>query len=176
MMKRRTFISGSAAAFLAACAAPPLVDRSVSQDWYVLRVSVDTSALSGVSGRALTVAPSKVADDVDQAVTRQLAAASGRGNRSVDVEISLSSVQLVSPGQSLLIGGTSAINGIVRVVDSNTGAILLDDKKLVGTAKGGYGAGGLIGALSTRKAEDDYKATVLGFATDARNALFGPNN
>jgi hypothetical protein len=170
MINRRNFLAAGALTLLAACSAPTLVDESVSANWWVRDVFVDTSELSGVSGRSLAVASDQVGSDVDRALRQQLRGLSRA--QPVNVEVKIESVRLVSPGQSLLVGGLSTISGTVRVIDARSGEVLLPTSKISGSAQG-YAPGGIIGALSRPSPEKDYQNTVAGFAVNTRKLLFG---
>ncbi|WP_299968712.1 hypothetical protein [uncultured Roseobacter sp.] len=173
MINRRSFLAIASVGFISACA-EPLLDVSASQNLRVNEVTVDVSQLERVGGRQNAISTAQVQRDVQQAVSAQLQAAAA-GSRPVNVQLSLTSVQLVSPGMSLLVGGTSRIAGILQVKDAESGAVVIEPTEVFGLAKGEYAPGGIIGALakSGRSPTDDYKNTVSGFAADVRKRLFG---
>ena len=173
MMNRRSFLALAAAVTLSACAAP-LLEEGVAQQLKITSVSVDVSSIEGVKGRKISKLPEQVRADIAAAVSGQLAAGSV-GTRPAKAQLSVKRVQLVSPGQSFLIGGSSTISGTLQVTDARTGEVILAPTDVVGTAKSGYALGGVIGAAvkANQTPEDDYKATVAGFAADVRKRLLG---
>ena len=137
----------------------------------VVAVSVDTSAIEGVTGRNLSVQPAKIGADVRSTLLASLG--SNAGERPVEVKLLIESVALVSPGQSVLVGGVSTIRGRMWIVDPKSGAVMMKPTAVSGTAKGGWAPGGLLGAALTKSPQEDYRATVAGFAADVTKRLFG---
>lgn len=137
----------------------------------VVGVSVDTSAIEGVTGREISVAPAQIGADVRSTLMASLG--DSAGDRPVNVKLLIERVILVSPGQSMLVGGVSTITGTMWIVDEGTGAVLMKPTTVRGTAKGGWAPGGLIGVALTKSPQEDYRATVAGFAADVRKRLFG---
>ena len=91
------------------------------------------------------------------------------------MRVTVDQVNLVSPGQSLLLGGTSTIKGTVSISNVATGSDILPVTNVSGLADGSYAPGGIIGALSTKSPENDYENTVASFASDVKSRLFGAN-
>tara|TARA_R110002126_G_C10222381_1_gene479169 strand:+ start:91 stop:621 length:531 start_codon:yes stop_codon:yes gene_type:complete len=173
MLKRRTFLALSAAVALAACA-EPLVDAQVAGQLNVVSVSVDVSGIQGVKGRMIEIAPERVERDIRATLASQLRQGSV-GSRDVKADLVVQRFRLVSPGESLMVGGTSIISGLMTVTDAKTGEVIVPPTTVVGTAKNGWQPGGLLGAMTKASItpEDDYKQTVAGFAADVRKRLFG---
>ncbi|MCP3972045.1 MAG: hypothetical protein GY717_17310 [Rhodobacteraceae bacterium] len=172
MMYRRQFIVGSSAVFLAGCV-KPLIDESVSRSLSVERIVVSVPKFEKLTGRNLKVDPKKLRADIQANLEEQLAPFSNRAGRRVEIGVNVDRLHLVSPGQSFLMGGTSTILGVARVVDLKTREPVLAPTRIVGTGKG-YNAGGIIGAIAASgPVKTDYENTVAGFARDLTNQLFG---
>jgi len=169
---RRSFLGFAAAFLVAGCYAEPLLQNSPREQYSVRQVTVDTAAFTGVTGRVNEFSKEDVARDIRATLAHALRK-SATGTTPVDVTVRLTGVHLVSPGQSLLIGGTSAISGVLEVKDVRSGAMVLEPTKVYGTAKGAYAPGGIIGAISTRSVDDDYRRTIAGFSGDVERRLFG---
>ncbi|MBM1313809.1 hypothetical protein JQT66_07090 [Sulfitobacter mediterraneus] len=173
MMNRRSFLAMAALTAVAACA-EPLLDEQTAGSLKVVDVSVDVSQIEGVKGRQITVAPEKIQADVRNHLLAYLKDGSV-GSRPVKAEVSITQFHLVSPGQALLVGGTSTISGVLTVKDARNGTVVLEPTKVYGTAKGGWALGGLVGAAvkADQTPEQDYKATIVGFSQDVRKRLLG---
>lgn len=174
MIKRRFILALAAAVTLSACAEPQLIDAQTSKGLSVNSVSVNVSDLGDVTGRNLVVAPEQIQKDVRAAVVSELAKGPN-GSRDVNVLLTLEGTSLVSPAGALVPGNKSQIRGLLQVTDAETGETVLKPTKVKGTAKSGYALGGVIGAALKvgESPEQDYRATVAGFAIDVRNRLFG---
>ncbi|WP_371228868.1 hypothetical protein [Roseovarius sp. 2305UL8-3] len=173
MFNPRPFGVLLAALLLCGCMNTQLLEEGAANTFNVRDVSVDTVQLKkGVRGRVNEISPSKVARDIDANLTNKLRARS-RGETPVDLKVSITSVNLVSPGQSFLVGGVSTIMGIINVTDARTGELVLEPTQIAGTAKGNYAPGGLIGVALTKQVDDDYRSTVAGFVSDVERLLFG---
>ncbi|WP_458878255.1 hypothetical protein [Arenibacterium sp. CAU 1754] len=148
-------------------------DDGGTSNLQVVDVSVDTSAIDGVEGgREIAVPPAQIKTDLRNALLGTLRSANS-GGRPVKVNLLIERVYLVSPGQSMMIGGVSTIRGTLWITDAKTGAVVLKQTKVQGTAKGGYVLGGVIGVALTKSPQDDYRATVAGFAADVKKRLLG---
>jgi hypothetical protein len=148
-----------------------LADGRRGSSLKVVEVSVDTSAIEGVQGRAISVPPAQIGADIRSTLLASLG--NNAGDRPVKVNLLVERVVLVSPGQSMLVGGVSTITGTMWIVDARNGAVLMKPATVRGTAKGGWVGGGLIGVALTKEPQEDYRATVAGFAADVRKRLFG---
>lgn len=174
MIKRRFILALAAAFTLSACATEPLLDAQTSEGLHVDSVSVDVSDIGDVTGRNLVVAPKQIQKDVRAAVVSELAKGPN-GSREVNVLLTLEGTSLVSPAGALVPGNKSEIRGILQVTDAKTGEIVLKSTEVTGTAKSGYALGGVLGAALKvgESPQEDYRATVAGFAVDVRKRLFG---
>jgi len=173
LFNRRSVLAGIAAGLLAGCMNTQLLEENAAKSFAVHDVKVDTVQLQkGVTGRVNEFTPKQVAGDLDANLTRKLRARA-QGSQPVDVKVSVTSVHLVSPGQSFLVGGVSTIKGIINVTDARTGELVLEPTQIAGTAKGNYAPGGIIGVVMTKQIDDDYRNTVAGFVGDVERLLFG---
>ena len=172
MITRRRLFALSAAAVLAGCTPEPLLLESPREQYAVRNVVVDTSAFTGVKGRVNEFSRDEVARDIRATLASTLRR-SAKGRTEVDVLVRLTDVNLVSPGQALLIGGVSNIRGVLEIKEARTGRTILAPTNVYGSAKGTYAPGGIIGAVTTRSVDSDYRQTIAGFAADVERRLFG---
>ncbi|MEO9898803.1 MAG: hypothetical protein ABJD13_21380 [Paracoccaceae bacterium] len=170
MFNRRTFLTLAAGTLLAACSQAPLLSPGAAEGVRIRSVSVDVSGFEGVTGREFNVTADQLQADVLAELRKQLAP-SGEG--TADVAVSISSVQLVSPGAAFAFGGPSRIAGVVQITNTESGEFILPATEVVGLADGTYVPGGVIAALATKNPENDYKNTVASFASDIKRRLFG---
>ncbi|MCP5072767.1 MAG: hypothetical protein GY947_05650 [Rhodobacteraceae bacterium] len=174
MINRRNILLVAGALAVSACVPEPLLDASAASGYSIRSVDIDVSAIEGLKGgREITKTPEQIRADIDGTVTHVLQQASAENGRPLKVSIAVDSVALVSPGQALLLGGVSTIRGMLTATDAKTGDVVIPATKVFGTAKGGWAPGGILGAASTKTPENDYKATVVGFANDVKLRLFG---
>ena len=172
-MHRRSFIVLGGASLLAACASQqPLAEPDVMQRMLVQQVMVDTSQLERVSGRSINISTAQVQADIQRALERRLLGRGMPGGTPARVSVDVASVSLVSPGQSLLIGGVSQVTGSVTVADLSSGSTLVPETRVSGTGEG-WAPGGVVGAVSRGTADADYAQTVAGFANTVATRLLG---
>ena len=173
MMDRRAFLALGGVSFLAACVGTtPLLEEGVSRSIVVQQVAVDGSKVGKVSGRSLDVSGSQIESDIRRSLERRMLGRGSKTGTPVRVDVRLTSVLLVSPGMSLLVGGSSSISAEVSVVDLNTGKLLLEPTKVSATGDG-YAPGGIIGAASRGTPAEDYSNTVGSFADSVSKRLLG---
>ncbi len=169
-MIRRVFLALAVATVLVACAQP--IAKSVDTGQFQVRaVNVDLSQFERVKGRNIDVPRAQVERDLSAALTRELTAASAGNSRPVDVDMKIFSVSLVSPGQAALVGGLSNVSGEISVRDARSGEVLVPPTEIAGTPSG-YAPGGIIAVALTKSPQEDYQATVAGFAADVRRSLY----
>jgi len=169
MISRRSFLSVFALIAVTACAAP-LLNEEQAANLQVRSVTVDISQFeNGVAGRNIAIPSAQVKADLEAALRRTLGASS-QGN--ADVVVVLTKMWLVSPGQSIMLGGNSSITGIVSVASVHNGQPILAPTEVVGISNKRT-VGGIIGALSRSSAEEDYRETITGFALNLKKRLFG---
>ncbi|WP_136439860.1 hypothetical protein [Pacificoceanicola onchidii] len=166
-LSRRAALVGAVALVLSGCAAP-LVEESVQDQIIVRNISVDVSGYEGIKGRSITVSQERLKADLDAGLALQL---QPQASGNTDVSVLVTKVSLVSPGQAALLGGNSTIKATVSARDGK-GAIVLAPTEIV-TVSEQLRLGGLMGAMMTPKAEDDYAFTVSGFAKAVRKRLLG---
>ena len=173
MIGRRSFLALSGVAFLAACATEPLLNLSMANGYNVGSVSIDVSSVEGLKGgREIVRSPAQIKADMMASVGAAMARESNPAGRRVSVQINLTEVYLVSPGQAFLLGGISSAKGVLQVTDSVTGEIVVPATEIVGTVEG-WAPGGLIALANSVTPEQDYNALVAGFATEVKTRLFG---
>ncbi len=173
-MKLKTLILLPLILLVAACTTS-LVEPEVSRSIRVVDVAVDTSAMkSGVTGREISISSEQVKRDVQAALKRSLSIGNPQGD-PVKVTVRIKSVALVSPGQSLLIGGVSAISGDITVTNLKTGEAVVPTRDVAGFGSG-YAPGGVIGALTTKNPQADYENVVNGFAGRIQSGLFNTDS
>ncbi|MDX8350556.1 hypothetical protein SLH49_21410 [Cognatiyoonia sp. IB215446] len=173
MTKIKALIAIAAAFLLSACAEEPLIDPQVSSAMFVQDVVVDTNGFAGVTGRAINVPATQVRADITRALSSRLRGRGNPGGTPVVVTVNVDRVSLVSPGQSLLVGGISTATGTVSIVELASQTSLLAPTQVVGTGDG-YAPGGVIGAASRGSPQSDYTQTITRFAETVATELFGP--
>jgi|GEM_PF-5278507 len=171
-MKMKAIFAIFAALLLSACASGPLIDPEVSSRMVVQEIAVTTPNLSGVSGRSISVPNNQVQSDISRALAARMQGRGMPGGNPVRVDVDVDRVSLVSPGQSLLIGGVSSVSATVSVVDLSTGGVLLPETKMTSSSDG-WAPGGIVGAASRGSAQEDYRKTVASFANTVAQRLLG---
>lgn len=160
----------AALGLLAACSVEPLLDAQSANTLRVRSVSVDTSGMSKVlGGLDLIFTPEQIQADLTSALTTHLEV-SNAGN--ADVQIEITAMYLVSPGQSFLMSGRSSIQGEIRVTDAMTGRVILAPTRVTGLSDEIH-LGGSVGGWSNISAARDYQKSIAGFAATIRARLFG---
>lgn len=172
MIKLKAFIAVCCVCLLSACAETPLLAPEVASNISVQDITVDTSNFSGVSGRSIDVPTSQVRTDIERAVRARMQGQGARGGQSVSVNVAVDRVALVSPGQSLLIGGVSSITARVSITDLATGASILPETVVTSSSEG-YAPGGILGATSRGTPQADYAQTVASFANNVAIRILG---
>ena len=167
-LTRRSLFALGALVLLAACM-EPLADESVTRNLVVRDIYINTDNIEGIEGREIVVSPEKIRADLTMALISELGyRRSDTGN--ADVVISITKVHLLSPGGSLMIGGNSFIKGVIKVTEVGTGKVLVPATKVTGLSEQKR-LGGIIGAMSSPSAANDYRATIIGFARNVKNSL-----
>lgn len=174
MMGKRLFLAIAASALvLSGCVGTPLLEEDARAALVVRNVSVDVTGYENVQGRNLSISSDQLQADMTSAIETELSPVAG-GNTVVDVTVTR--VYLVSPGQALLVGGASTITGTVTVTDAATGEVLLPTTTVRGIADGSWALGGAIAAATTGTPLEDYQNSVRSFASDLRIRLLGRQN
>lgn len=176
-LSRRALLVGAACTALAACAEQiAIVDDDLKNRLTITDVMIDTSALqlndAGYirTGRETTLTPAQLAADLDAKITWALRAQRLNGATRAILTVAPRKVWLVSPGQAFALGGQSTIKGRVSLV-AETGEVLLPPTEIAGISAQ-VRSGGLLGAVTTPRADEDYRQTVAGFADKAVSQLF----
>lgn len=86
------------------------------------------------------------------------------GTRPVRAEVDVADIHIVSAGQSLLLGGSSAVVAKTTFIDMETGEVLaVYDSRLAGQS--GYLAGGVLGVIVGEAGErNKYEKSVFNYA------------
>ena len=167
-MHRRIFLLGALTATLAACEAEPLVDQAQAATIVPGNIVVDTSAISGIEGRELVVAPAQINADLTGALKTAL---KRPGAPNADVYVTVKKVQLVSRGASVAFA-QSNIQAVLQVRNRAGGADIIAPTEITGLSEQ-FRLGGVIGVVTAPTAEQDYQQTIRGFAASVGDRLFG---
>ena len=174
---RRAFLILAAGGLVAACSEQKaIVSRSIASQITITDVQLDMSNIPLNSkgnvrtGRQIVLTRERLGKDIDVLVTRAVAARDFNGPVKATLKIVPSSIMLVSPGQAWAVGGRSNIEGIVSLT-SASGQQLLAPTTIKGFSET-FRASGLIGAMTSPEADQDYQQTVNGFAQNAMRKLF----
>ncbi len=136
----------------------------------IVDTSVDVSAIGAqTEGRAV---PAARVEAALKAEAGQLRFAGGPSNTRAVVKIA--SVNVLSAGQAVLLGGESVMSGTVALVDARTGATIVAPQK-ISAGGGGYVLGGVIGAASLEDRDVEVAQMAKEFMRRARIALVGSN-
>ena len=160
-LTRRSMRGIGLAALVAACTDPVATQQTTAAGLVPAQVSVDVSAIQGITGREFVRSPQQIQSDVSAALAQQIPT---RTAGNADVRIALREVRLTSPGNAVAFGGRSRIVALVQILDVRTGAPLRPTKEITGFADQ-IRPGGLIGAALTPSAQADYDQTLRGFAS-----------
>ncbi|OBY25966.1 hypothetical protein [Leisingera sp. JC1] len=173
----RSFLALASAALLAACEEhTALVDPTVSSNINVVDVQSNPGSLplkeDGTvrTGREYTISETQFIQQLDAALTRQIQARGMNGGTKAVLSVTPTKLALVSPGQALVVGGRSQIEGIVTL-KTTQGETLVAPVTIKGFTDE-LRAGGLIGAMTTPSASEDYRRTLDGFANNVSRKLF----
>jgi len=96
----------------------------------------------------------------------------GRGNRKVRAILSVNSVNIITAGQSIVVGGESVMTGTVALVDARTGQTILSPTRL-SSGGGGWVAGGLIAVAIRDDAATELRQMSNEFVARARILTVG---
>ncbi|WP_316015953.1 hypothetical protein [Roseobacter sp. HKCCA0434] len=164
------------AASLAGCAAPNL---SSAEDAGLTREERLTYGFSGARVHTENAAHSLIGRDV---TAEELSAALERaadeymvwtgGDRPAIVSIDIEAVNIISAGQTMLVGGVSALQGTVSMTDAETG-VQIGDAVTIITRGDGYAPGGLLGVVTMRETPLEVDALAEQFVRQARRVLLG---
>ncbi len=168
-VSRRTALLGALSVPIAGCM-QVVMDPEVARDIVVRRVIVDMSAVELLSTRTLPITSSEFGHDLASAVRQELGPRFAETGNA-DLYLKIKRVFLVSEGYSLMFGGRSFIRASVVVLRA-------EDRTRVGELKDFTGfplearLGGILGAMNTPGPQEDYRATLAGFASMLEDALF----
>ncbi len=159
---------------LLGCVTPHMLEDQAAANLVVRKVTVDTSAITGVAGRksAFDVPPAQINADLTQALQRKLRP-TPQGN--ADVTVRVTEVRLMSRVQEMMLGGASYVKGTLIVTDAATGQQIVAPTAVIATSQR-VRVGGPIGAAVAPSAENDYHETIEGFAQNVLVRLSPRNN
>ncbi len=141
-----------------------------AQNFTVQRTEIDVSAIpEGSDGRKVSNSAIKAALEADAKYVTWRA-----GKTQAIVSIKVTSVNILSAGQSFLVGGESMMRGTVALLDARSGKEIVAPIDIT-SGGGGYKPGGLIGVMSMEDPETELKQLAQQFMTRARLALTGPS-
>ncbi|QBF30102.1 hypothetical protein [Thalassococcus sp. S3] len=171
---KRAFLFGAAALVLAGCAGvsptASVIDAPIRDTLRVTDASVDVSAMGPTTAGRQIATPS-----VKAALERDLNATlvgQGQGTRNVRAVVAMQSVNIITAGQSILIGGESVMKGTLSLVDARTGAVILEPTEIT-SGGGGWAAGGLVAVATREDSATELNQMSLEFARRARVLVFG---
>lgn len=159
---------------IVACAGPApkeaILDPETSKDIQIAAVVVDTSLLGPLTkGRPVPV--SKV-QTILEITARQVLVEHQDDIRDADIHIELTSVDIISGGRAIVIGGESIMKGSFILLDSKTGKTLIPPTRIE-AGGGGWVLGGLAAAATLDDPDVEIRELSLEFARRIRTALFG---
>jgi len=172
MIKLKAVFLVCMAFVLSACTEQALLAPDVASRISVQEINVETSQLPAVTGRSIEISTAQVRDDIQRALRSRLQGRGAPSGDAVGVTVNVDRVALVSPGQSLLIGGVSSITARVSITNLATGALVLPETVVTSRSEG-YAPGGLIGAASRSSPEADYTQTVTSFSNNVAARILG---
>ena len=175
MMKIKVLVAIYAACLMAACTPQSLLAPEVASSIAVQNVTVDTTNFAGVSGRALSISNAQVRSDIERALVGRMQGRGAIGGKPVSVNVAVDRVALVSPGQSLLLGGVSGVSASVSITELATGAVVLAPTAISASGQG-YAPGGILGVASRGTPESDYARTIASFADNVATKILGASS
>ena len=171
---RRTVLFGAVAFLVSACAgAGPTtsaLDASVRSGIRISDVTVDVSAI-GAQSQGRPVPAATVKSSVAQSTATYLKG-QGTGTRNVRADVVITSVSLITAGQSMIIGGESIMRGTLSLVDAQTGDMVLPATQ-ISAGGGGYAVGGIIAVATRDDVDTEMKQLAQQFAARAHVLVFG---
>lgn len=176
MLSRRIFLALIAAGSLAACAGPAptesVLNVATRSNLQISQVTVDVSEMGARSkGRAVPAGAVKaMVSDAGNALLR----GQGNGPRKARAELVVEDVNIITAGQSMLIGGESTMSGRLKLVDAKTGQPILESSTIT-SGGGGWVGGGLVAVATRDDPTTEMRQMSIEFASRARVLVFGQN-
>lgn len=171
MLNRRNFVLVLGATFLSGCGVtPPLLDPGTVETLRFRTITMDMSEFSGLSGRSLNLSNTQIGTDIGRALQSKLNP-TPEGNS--DLSVKMQSFRLVSPGQTILVGGASSVVGTIQITNLETRAITVPPTEVSIQLSSG---GGLIDAALSRGPTRDYQQHVDIFTSNIKSRLYGPES
>ncbi|QHQ33794.1 hypothetical protein [Algicella marina] len=136
----------------------------------IVDTTVDVSTIGPqTAGRTVSAADVKAALEREAGVLRFEG-----GAAATRAQVEITSVNVLTAGQALLVGGESVMRGTVTLVDVATGRTLVTPQE-ISSGGGGYVLGGIIGAASLEDPKIEVAQMAKEFMRRARLALVGNN-
>jgi hypothetical protein len=165
MITKRTFVALGMLVIAAACSNVTDIDRAKS-DTGPLKlnaVRVDTSNVKNTSERQIVgISRDRLASDLSAALTTKLGAVSNPNGLPANVNVTVEEVHLANIVERALVG-TSYIVSSISVTDAATGEVIIEPTEVRGNSEQ-LRAGGMLGVVTTKSVENDYKLAVQGYA------------
>lgn len=174
MFVRRSFIAIFAVALLGACAGPApkqsAIDSVTRANLRITDVTVDVSGM-GTKTQGRAVSSATVQRTVGES-GRIMFVGHGKGSRNARAVLAVDNVNIITAGQSIMIGGESTMSGTVSLVDARTGERILPPTKVT-SGGGGWAAGGLIAVATRDDANTEVRQLSQEFVARSRILVFG---
>ena len=171
---RRSVLMGVAALGLAACAGPAptgsVLEETSRANLKIVGTDVSVDKI-GLSTKGRPVPADRVAVLVT-AFAQQGLVGQGAGAREVNAVIDLESVNVITAGQSILIGGESVMAGKLSLVDARTGDELMPPTD-VRAGGGGWVRGGFVAVAARDEAETEVSQMAQRFVERSKTLVFG---
>ena len=165
MLTKRTFIGLGFLVLAAACSNVTDINRAKT-DTGPLKlnaVRVDTSTTKNTSNRQIVgISRERLASDLTAALTTKLGAASNPNGLPSNVNVTVKEVHLADIVERALVG-TSYIVSTISVTDAATGEVIIAPTEVKADSEQ-LRAGGMLGVVTTKSVENDYKLAVQGYA------------
>ena len=171
---RRGLILGFAALALAACAGPAPTESVVSEatraQISISAVNVDVSAI-GPTTKGRQVPAAAVEAELTNSANALLRGR-GAGNVPALATLTLTEVNIITIGQSMLVGGESVMKGTLTLSNARTGDIIIPPTEIT-SGGGGWVAGGVIAAATRDDPATELRQMSQEFAARAKILVFG---
>lgn len=124
-----------------------------------------------IEGRVSPITREQLETDMTTALTAALSSKSDPEGRPVTVSVTMEKLRLAPPIERVA-AATSTATGVVTVIETGTGTVVVPPTRLTGNSENIRGIW-IAGLATTRTVDKDYLGTVNGFASTTRIALFG---
>ena len=121
----------------------------------------DSAPTTPIRGRGLIKSNSQFTADVRSAVRNELIPATANGVRPARIEIAVTFFELIDPRIANTSGPLSAIMSQLRVVDIETGSVLISTDRFTSVADG-HPPGRILAGVPNIPAEQEYRVVLAG--------------